>query len=148
MWEDSRMVSGFATCDACSRHVRAHDSICPFCRAPISPNAPVSRLDDRPGPRRSRAAILASAALAVGCSSSEPITQPAYGLADKIAFDGGSDAGMAEPVYGAPVADGGLVAADGGTSGDASIDDGGRDDGGLERDGAVGQPVYGTPAPP
>ncbi len=139
------MVSGFATCDACSRHVRAHDSTCPFCQAPISATAPVSRLDDRPGPRRSRAAILASAALAVGCSSSEPVAQPAYGLADPIAFDAGSDAGMTEPVYGAPVADGGLVAADGGTTGaDASTDDGGL----LDKDGGLTQPVYGTPAPP
>ncbi len=134
------MSLGFATCDACSRHVRAQDSVCPFCQAPITSAA--RDILDRPGPRRSRAAILAGAALAVGCSSSEPVAQPAYGLADPIAFDGGGDAGMAQPVYGAPVEDGGLVAVDGGTSDDASVDAGG-----LDRDGGLTQPVYGTPAP-
>ncbi len=134
------MSLGFATCDACSRHVRAQDSVCPFCHAPVTSAA--RDILDRPGPRRSRAAIIAGAALAVGCSSSDPVPLPLYGGPPVVMEDGGFDAGMAQPVYGAPVEDGGLVAVDGGTRDDASVDAGG-----LDRDGGLTQPVYGTPAP-
>ena len=55
-------------CAACERHVRTHETVCPFCGTPRAPS-------DAQPPRsglRSRLAVVAGAALLVGACQGEP----------------------------------------------------------------------------
>jgi hypothetical protein len=153
------MVSAFAACDACSRHVRAQDTLCPFCQTPIAGaarRAAPSLIEGRGlGNMRnhlSRAAILAGAAFAIGttaCSSDDTSPQPLYGGLPPVEEDAGLDAGLAQPVYGAPIEDGGgtSTSPDGGGIAQPAYGAPITSDGGIDKDGGVSQPVYGSPTP-
>jgi hypothetical protein len=51
------MPAALIPCPACSRHARAGDPSCPFCRAPLPDGAPVAAIDVPL--RASRAALIA-----------------------------------------------------------------------------------------
>jgi hypothetical protein len=166
------MAVRFSPCPACARHVREGDAKCPFCGAePFHP--PQAPLVARG--RLSRAALIAAGAAgalaATDCSSSS--TQAIYGApiapldagtsANDAGGEGqGTEAGFAEPLYGAmappleaSVPEGDATAdAGGGVGADAA---GGGVDAASEAGGAVGeagmegggfaQPLYGAVAP-
>lgn len=69
-------MSRLLLCDACSRHVRAGESSCPFCAAPIRAlvAAPVREPDATV--RYSRAKLCALAAALAACNAARPA--PAY----------------------------------------------------------------------
>lgn len=69
-------MSRLLLCDACSRHVRAGESSCPFCGAPVGAPAaePVHELDGTV--RYSRAKLCALAAALAACNAARPA--PAY----------------------------------------------------------------------
>jgi len=115
-------MSHLRPCPACDRHVRAHETTCPFCDGPLGVDVSTPIL---PGTRVSRAARMAfgaavSASLVAGCGN----TKPASSGGGEVTADAGeatptADAGVPEaapPVdygpakpYGAPPADGLLV---------------------------------------
>jgi len=73
-------------CDACSRHVFATETHCPFCATPLAPVRRVLRFKLGPGMSRAQRFALAGAiAGLIGCQSSD--------ADDKAAGEGGSTAG-------------------------------------------------------
>jgi hypothetical protein len=97
---DSRpeaIMSVLVSCTSCARHVRADETACPFCSAPVVPRPPAV-LDHRPYARLSRAALaLASVAAVSACEKSPSPPAPAYGGPPIVTTET-----AAAPAYGAP----------------------------------------------
>lgn len=66
------MDAMMAPCLACRRHVRVHDSSCPFCGVALA----LAPMPEREIPRMSRAAIVAMASLGVSCAGADQSAQP------------------------------------------------------------------------
>ena len=121
-------MSQLTPCPSCNRHVRAGDSICPFCRSAVVSAAP-ARAASPAGVRGrlGRAALFAAGATLMGMSAcSDPKCTHAT-------CSGPGVAGM----------DGGAAGAGGGAGGSGSADAGGTD-----ADGPVSVPIYSAVFPP
>jgi len=89
-----RLVS----CEACSRHVFATESTCPFCQSPVSvPARPMARAA-RGMSRAQRLAIAAALAAPLSACADESIND------DAAETDSASEELTAVPLYGVPVA--------------------------------------------
>lgn len=124
-------------CDACTRHVFATETACPFCAAALAP-APVrprfkvsSRLS-----RAQRFALAGAFAGLIGCSDS-PQPEPAYGA--PLPNTGGTNGGGGN--HGGGGGSGGLWADGGGAGGKLGVGAGGAAGGGFA-------PAYGVPPAP
>ncbi len=122
-------------CPQCQRHIKYGESQCPFCAADVSAIAPPTTGPVRP--RTSRAALVLAAVTAAAAAGGA-----AAGCSDDD-DDDDEEMGQPQPVYGAPVEDGGVT--DGGE--DAAVDGGGLvvPAYGIapEEDAGTGVPVYG-----
>jgi hypothetical protein len=89
-------------CTRCERHVRKDDERCPFCDAPLTPEAPSSR-----GPRVSRGALLGAVGLAIACGTTAPPDDGGTDDAAKqdSAYDGPVAAYGGPPIDASPPAD-------------------------------------------
>lgn len=136
-------MASLIPCSACERFVRASDSECPFCGAAVTAPTVRKRVF-----RGSRAALVAAAVGAVGCTDDggamdagiDASVQPVYGGPDA----GPTDAGPigVDAVYGGPAVDSGV---DGGPV-DAGPEDAGPTDAGPTDAGPIGvDAVYGGP---
>lgn len=67
------MYQPLVACDACRRHVRASDALCPFCRHSRTPD---TSLEPSPVLRLSRAAAFALMAGIAGCHSEPAAISP------------------------------------------------------------------------
>ena len=68
-------MSELNPCPSCKRHVRAADTVCPFCAVPQPSRAP--RMDGALGrPRLNRAAIFAAGAALAGMSACSSTANP------------------------------------------------------------------------
>jgi hypothetical protein len=143
-------------CPSCSRHVRASEASCPFCKASVVEAAKAFVPRKRPTERLGRAALYAlgigSASLTAACSSSStPVVtsdggehdvapQPFYGAASDAAFPIG-DAGRGDADDDAPSPIDDAAQPFYGAASDAAFPIGDADD-----DAPHGEPVYGAPA--
>ena len=140
------------TCSECHRHVRRHESTCPFCGADISDLA--LRVPERslPSARLSRTALLAFAAATVGAGCGGK-TGEGTGSGDTGGAPN-SAGGMSGGASGtAAIGSGGVIGAGGRTGSGGVIGAGGRTgsggvgvgSGGLGTGGYVVLPPYGVP---
>jgi hypothetical protein len=123
-------MSSFRPCPLCACHVKAHETLCPFCERPLKPSG---GSPGRSGPRMSRATWLAIGSVATtGCVSTPSPSRAEQNALDATASDsaitdsmtstmttgdsalegGGADA------FGGPMAEGGENAPDAGDAGD------------------------------
>jgi hypothetical protein len=130
-------------CDACSRHVFANETVCPFCSAVLSA-APERTLGDRLRRGMSRAQLLAVAAAmtsqTLGACTDTPQNDgrpPARSGTTGAMDAGGGDSGEGGE-------GGGGAGGAGGAAGTVSGGMGGAAGGGAGGD-QMGQPVYGAP---
>ena len=135
-------------CPGCQRHVRQHESSCPFCSVALSlANVPAPLL---PRSRLGRAATFAFGATLVGATALVGCggdSEEGGGESDAGESSGGSTIG---PVYGAPA--GGTMNTGGTTSTGGTPSTGGADatggkpsTGGNSNVGGSAGPVYGSP---
>lgn len=73
------MSTRFVACEACARHVRAGDSVCPFCGAKGPRVAPQRSLPQRLSRAALHAAGAATAIVTLDCSSSSGSVEAFYG---------------------------------------------------------------------
>lgn len=140
------------SCDACARHVFVTETRCPFCAAALEPvsNSPIFNI--KPGMSRAQRFTLVAAVAGqtlLGCSD-DPKTGLGNGSLQGSGTGGAASnagtggAGVAMPVYGAPVAPG---TGTGGSSGSAAGNGGSSGGNGSGGKGPIAQPVYGAPIP-
>jgi hypothetical protein len=103
------MASHLVPCPGCSRHVRAREDACPFCRTALPDAVRASAPPRRVVARLSRAGLIAASAAAAAIAAtacggeetgpSEPMVQTDYGIAigDYDAAPDGADAADAAP---------------------------------------------------
>jgi hypothetical protein len=161
------------TCQACSRHVFVHETVCPFCGRECGQETRAPIFDIKAGMSRAQrfavvAAMAGQTALA-GCNAADD-PSGAGGTGGAVAGTGvgaaGSAGGGVQPVYGAPIAGSGQAGMTGGGGGvptpvyGAPIEPDGGTAGSGGAAGAAGagaagssgkgggaQPVYGAPVP-
>jgi len=131
-------VNHLIACTGCDRHVRASESVCPFCgealpvsRRGRSPRLPTERLG-RAATFVFGAAVATSAAIGCGDGTSDTDAGPGGGA------DSGFDAGSVAPPYGIPPEDSG--------PGDEDAGPGGDDAGAGDEDAGPGDEDAGTDA--
>ncbi|MFO0678417.1 MAG: hypothetical protein U0169_17905 [Polyangiaceae bacterium] len=121
------MTNALVPCSACRRHVRAHESVCPFCGVALDRDAMAARVSElaarAPAKRLGRAALFAlgTSTAALGAATVSLVT----GCSSETT-DGKDDAGNVVALYGGPPVDAGSD--DAKASGDSASNDASKTD--------------------
>lgn len=95
-------MANLRPCTGCQRHVRAHETRCPFCDVELEAFTPVLRGSNVP---LTRAAILFASATAVAACTGG--SDPGPSSSSSSGSSGASSSGNGVPLYGVPEIDAG-----------------------------------------
>lgn len=142
------MTIQFAPCPSCSRHVRASEGACPFCKAALDPKAQRARVIPGVDPRISRAAAIAMVATLslAACDEEGTVATPVYGAPAPTAGSGGGggSGGSSSGSGGSDSGGGGAAGEGGGAAGESGAGAGGEQ-AGAGGEGGQAAPAYGLP---